>query len=87
MRPSVEWFRGLSEEEKESFTRVLLADRTVLGRLYKIIQEWDDELSRQETSIADYDTPSWSEKQAHRNGLRAGYRKLRDLLSFLHPRP
>lgn len=83
MRPSVEWFRGLSEAEKEKFTGVLYADRIVLGRLLALAEEWEDELNRQETTIADYNTPNWAVRQAHRNGDRSRIKKLKDLLSFL----
>jgi hypothetical protein len=79
---SLEWFRGIPPEKKEDFERHLRNSRTALNQLLNLLDLWEEEISRSETT-ADYDTPSWAAKQAHRNGDKSRIRKLRDLLSFL----
>lgn len=80
---SVEWFRGLPEEKKEGFELALRNSSLALGRLYDLLDEWERDLDSAEAKLDDYDNPSWSHKQAHRNGDRSRIRKLRDLLGFL----
>lgn len=58
------WFRGLSPEDKESLKRALHSS-ILAERLRTIIQDWKRELP---VSPNDYDSPSWSHKQAHKNG-------------------
>lgn len=70
------WFRGLSPDDKKSLENGL---RTSLlaERLRTIIQVWENELP---VLSADYDSPSWSHKQAHRNGQAEILRRLRSIL-------
>ncbi len=60
-------------------------------RFYELIQHSSDEFSRlldhfeaqeekTETSISAYDNPSWAYKQAHINGARRVYKTLRSAL-------
>lgn len=80
---STEWFRGVSPEKKADFETVIRNSTMALGRLYELLDEWEEEITRAETKISDFDTPNWGERQAYRNGDRSRIRKLRDLLSFL----
>ena len=81
---SLEWFKGIPPEKKQSFEETIRNSTTVLQQLSNLLDVWEAELDRSESQIADYVSPSWANKQAHRNGDRARLRKLRDLLSFLH---
>lgn len=84
MRPlSLEWFKHVPPEKKGDYETVIRNSTLVLGLLYDLCNDWEDELSRAETKITDYDNPNWACKTAHRNGDRSRVRKLRDLLSFL----
>lgn len=84
MRPlSLEWTKGLEGKRKEQFELALRNSSTALSRLLDMTEEWEEELTRQECNVRDYDTPNWEVRQAHRNGDRSRIRKLRDLLSFL----
>lgn len=76
------WTKHLPEQEKEQLKKTILASRTTLDRLKQLIVEELGSLENQENSLADYDSPAWSHKQAHRNGERAFAKKLLDLLTF-----
>lgn len=80
---STEWFSGITAENKQRFEDTLRNSGTMVRQLLVLIDKWEEELDAAESKITDYDNPSWSAKQAHRNGDRSRLRKLRDLLSFL----
>lgn len=78
------WTDNLKDpDEKERFEQALRNDTLVLGRLQEILDIKLTELESQEIKLADYDSPSWAAKQAHRNGYKAGVKFVEDLLSFL----
>jgi hypothetical protein len=80
---SLEWTKGLDQKAKESLEFTIRNSATALGRLFEILDQREEELTRQECNLKDYDTPNWEVRQAHRNGERSQIRKLKDLLSFL----
>lgn len=80
---SVEWFTGIKPENKERFEETLRNSGTMVRQLLLLLDKWEGELDAAESKLTDYETPSWSAKQAHRNGDRSRIRKLRDLLSFI----
>jgi hypothetical protein len=81
---SLKWFKGERDKKaREDFEKILRNDGIVLGRLRDIIDELRAEVERQETSIEDFDSPSWALKQASRLGEKRGLNKVRDLLTFL----
>lgn len=80
--PSVEWFKGLTPEGKESFEQVLRNNTLLLDRLNYIVGVWEQELLGQETSQDDFSEPNWALRQAARNGDKRRLKRLKDLLSF-----
>lgn len=61
-----QWLKGLTDREKEDFINLLTNNRKILDKLQEIVYNIVNEL---ETSHkTDYDCPSWSHKQAHKNG-------------------
>lgn len=84
MSISVEWFIDVPADKKQQIEAALRSSPVLVRQLNKLLDRWENELSAAESRISDYDTPSWGEKQAHRNGDRSRIRKLRDLLSFLN---
>lgn len=76
------WLRNVPEDKHESYEQAIRASTIIVRRLKEILRDWEDDLDRADVKINDYDTPSWSFKQAHRNGDRSRIRKLRDLLTF-----
>jgi hypothetical protein len=84
MRPlAVDWTKRVPEDRKPAFVETIRNSTTALGRLWEILDEWEDDLTRQETKVSDFDTPNWELRCAYRLGDRSRIRKLRDLLSFL----
>lgn len=81
---SLKWFKGERDKKvRDTFEKMLRNDGVVLGRLRDVIDELRSEIERQETSIEDFDSPSWALKQASRLGEKRGLNKVRDLLTFL----
>jgi hypothetical protein len=81
---SLAWFRGERDKKaKDDFEKMLRNDGVVLGRLRDVINDLRSEIERQETSVEDFDSPSWALKQASRLGEKRGLNKVIDLLTFL----
>jgi hypothetical protein len=81
---SLKWFKGERDKKaREDFERMLRNDGVVLGRLREVLNDLRNEVERQETSIEDFDSPSWALKQASRLGEKRGLTKVIDLLTFL----
>lgn len=77
------WLKGLQGKEKEDLEYLLRNNRQLINKLLELISEFESDESKSETSISDYDSPSWSHKQADRNGARRAYRKIRSLFSYM----
>jgi hypothetical protein len=71
------WLRGLSEREKGELFASL--QTPAFRRLVEIINELDS--ASASFQDVDYQNPSWSHYQAHRNGERSAYRKLLRLIT------
>ena len=71
---------NLRGEERENFKLSILASKIVLDKLQEIVYN----MYRKEESITDndYDSPSWSHKQAHTNGKRQALKQILDLISI-----
>lgn len=72
------WFRGLSAEDKDSLKRALISS-ILAERLRSILQDWKRELP---VNTTDYDSPSWSHKQAHKNGQEEILTRLLSILEI-----
>lgn len=77
------WSKGLSEKDKEALEYVLRNNSILIPKLVEIIDQMIDEETRSETTLSDYDSPSWSHKQADRNGARRAYKRIRSLFSYM----
>lgn len=76
------WTKHLPDQEREQLKKTILASRTTLDRLKQLIIEELGTLENQEGNLADYDSPAWSHKQAHRNGERGFAKKILELITF-----
>lgn len=76
------WFKDLTPTEKEQFKELFKNSPRLLGQLTKVLQNELDSAVRQESSIQDFDTPSWSHKQAWRNGYVSAFRHVIDLITI-----
>ena len=80
---SIEWFTGIPRERHEEFEKLIRNSTILLRQLTAILDKWEGELDAGESKATDYETPSWSHKQADRNGDRRRIKRLRELLNFL----
>lgn len=66
------WVKHLKNpEDIENLNKAVLGSTVLRNRLSEIIKEKLQALEAQDCSVADYDSPSWSHKQADRNGRKA----------------
>lgn len=77
------WLKGKTKEEIESLTSLLSNSSHLCNELLNILDQLDAEEARAETNLEEYDNPSWSHKQADRNGARRAYRKIKALFKFM----
>lgn len=68
------WVKGLSGDRKEARKKEILGYRQAYEELAKLLEEDFEEC------VPDYDTPSWSHKQADVNGAN---RKLKQVLQLI----
>ena len=75
-----EWFGSMKGEERENFKLSILSSKIVLDKLQEIVYN----MYKKEESISDidYDSPSWSHKQAHTNGKRHALKQILDLITI-----
>lgn len=72
------WLSHLKDkEDREGMKQRVLAQYEIWDRLRQIME---DKLESKEMSYQDYDSPSWSHKQAHANGYREALLEMYDLL-------
>lgn len=78
---STDWTKHLKDQkEKKEFESVVRSSSFLLSRLRDLLSEYEREIDLSETKLDVYDSPSWSHKQAHQNGRRQAYRKIKELL-------
>lgn len=82
MKIPVIWFKNKSEDEKKSVEYILQNNKILVQALLDIIDQFEQEEDVSGLKLTDYDSPSWSHKQADRNGARRALRKVRTLFSF-----
>lgn len=70
-------FRGLSDKEKDEFKRLLIHS-DLIRRLVNVIKSFREE--EESVPVADYNSPSWSHRQADRNGSVRAYNRILKLL-------
>lgn len=74
------WLRGLKGEDREKMKKVVLDSTILLDKLKEILYNMQE--GKKDTVVSDYDTPSWSHKQAHLNGETAALQKVIGLLTI-----
>jgi len=72
------WFQDLPKSEQQQFKEIVLGSKKVLDKLSKIVYNMC--VSGEKVSIDQYDSPSWSHKQAHQNGYNEALRDVLDIL-------
>lgn len=80
-RVSELWFKGAkTPEEREQIKKMVLSNEILLDKLRKILYNIQE--SKRGSVLEDYDTPSWSHKQAHLNGENAMLEKVIKLVTI-----
>lgn len=77
------WVKNLkTDEEKQRFQGTVISSRPVLARLDQLLDEEEATIDRGELSLKAYDTPNWSELQAHKNGKREMIRIIKNIINL-----
>lgn len=76
------WLGNLKGEERENFKLSVLRSKIVLDKLHEIC--YNMYRDREKVEFFDYESPSWSHRQAHRNGYLEA---LRDVLNLTDIKP
>lgn len=79
---SADWFKDKSQKDKEAIEFTLRNNPALIQAILDIIDRYDQEQSRTEISLSEYDSPSWGYKQADRNGAKRQLAKFRQLFIF-----
>lgn len=73
------WFEGVKDPREREEILETLNNVFLRENFLNILTRMEAELDRMETSITAYDSPSWSHRQAHINGTRETFAKIRAL--------
>lgn len=80
----VDWTKHLTDpDRREDFEKTLRNNTLIFKRLTDIITEWEQVILSEDRSKTQYQSPAWSELQAHRNGNLETLKKLKDLISIV----
>jgi hypothetical protein len=60
------WFAGIPRDEKRKREELVLSNKILLDILAEMLYNMQEK--KKDTVLGDYDSPSWSHKQAHLNG-------------------
>ena len=78
------WVKHLTSKQAQKDSENVLRNSTqVLTRLSSIIEDLEQKVTSSESSLDDFTDPSWSHKQAFRNGQKATLKELKQLLEFI----
>lgn len=67
-------------QEKKEIEQLVLNSEKVLDKLKEIL--YNIQVRKSDTVLTDYDTPSWSHKQAHLNGEQAMLQKILEIVTI-----
>ncbi len=72
------WTQGLKGPEKADMEVIVKQNTILLDRLSQIL--YNMQVDKRTTVLGDYDSPSWSHKQAHLNGQLDMISKILDII-------
>lgn len=73
------WFEGVKDPREREEILETLNNAFLRENFLNILTRMEAELDRLETTLTAYDSPSWAYRQAHINGSREVYSKIRQL--------
>lgn len=74
------WLEGLKDKDREERKVLIRGSKKTLDILSKICYNMYREAEN--SSISDYDSPSWAYRQAHINGLKEAYNKIQEVVTL-----
>ncbi len=74
------WLKGLKAEDRDKMKKNVLDNTILLDKLKEILYNMQE--GKRTSVLSDYDTPSWSHKQAHLNGELESLQKVIDLVTI-----
>ncbi len=74
------WLQGLKGAEREQMKELVLSNEILLDKLAKMLYNMQER--KRISVLGDYDTPSWSHKQAHLNGEADVLRKVLEIITI-----
>jgi len=74
------WFQDLPKAQQEQFKQNVIGSKLILDKLSKIVYNMG--VSGESVKLTDYDSPSWSHKQADQNGYNRALRDIIDLITI-----
>lgn len=74
------WYRNLPRDQWDERKQVVSRSKFILDIAREIV--YNMSIETQKTSESDYDSPSWSHKQAHLNGKQEAYREIMAILTI-----
>lgn len=82
----IDWTSHLKDPEEKAKFQSRIKSEEGLKRLSTIVDSWEKQLDRTETSIQVYDTPNWNARQAHKNGNREIINNIQLLIRSIYDR-
>jgi hypothetical protein len=83
MKLALPWTKHITDKSKlEEFEKTVMNSTVLANRLYDVLTEM--ETADAKTSPVDYDSPSWSHKQADKNGALRALRQVKQLFNYLN---
>ena len=79
---STEWTRGVPEDERKDFEKLVRGNTLLLSRLLQIIEQRLVGITKEEGKFEIY-SDGYPFKQAYLNGKKVALRDLKALLSFM----
>jgi hypothetical protein len=75
-----QWLRGLDGPERDEMKNLVINNTKLLDKLTEIL--YNIQVKKEDTVLEDYDSPSWSHKQAHINGEIAAIKRVLEIISI-----
>lgn len=76
------WSGHLDEDAQENHDAAIRNSQVLIRRFLEILGEDDAKIIRQDRDPAEFDKPSWSQKQAYRNGQLAVIARYKELFTL-----
>lgn len=76
------WRQYNTAEDFKRIEELMVHNPFFLQQILKQIDAIEAQIDRQEITMSDYESPSWSHKQAHRNGQRQFLEQVRSLFKL-----